>query len=196
MAIAVALVIASAPVRAQNMTVAQGVSPESFQFNEMDFDRQGSGQGPAPSRPATSMLGLPGEPAAPGQDPSMTDLFSGGSGTQQGSSIQNLPGVPSPISQPAGPGEARIELANGAPAVAPQSTVCPAPSVCTPPPKRRARRARRRADPKFDNVQDRRFYYAMQAWRNHPEVNPANSSSYVYDRLLYHIRCIRSVAVR
>jgi hypothetical protein len=94
------------PVQAQN----------GFQFNELDFDRQGTGQGPETS--ATSgagrMLNVPGEQSSDGDN--LTGLFSDSpqdTGAVAPPSIQNLPGEPSPVTVPAGQGEARIELANG-----------------------------------------------------------------------------------
>jgi hypothetical protein len=174
MALAAVLAIWSAPAAAE--------TADGFQFNELDFDRQGTGQGPAPARvPAGDPLGLPGDARDP--DAGLADLFSGDPAPETGGAkILNLPDEPSPVSVPAAQGEAKIELAGQAPKAAA--------------PRRTARASSRAQEPSFRNMQERRFYYAMQAWRNHPEVNPVNCQSYLSERPLYHVRCLGALARR
>jgi hypothetical protein len=45
-------------------------------------------------------------------------------------------------------------------------------------------------------MQEKRFYYAMQSWRNHPEILPVNCESYLVERPLYPIRCFGALAKR
>jgi hypothetical protein len=132
------------------------------------------------------MLSLPGDSGgAPDPDAGLADLFSGDpvSPTGQGS-IQNLPGEPSPVSTPAAQGEAKIELADGK---SPASTA-----------KKGVTRRRTGASkgPSFRNIREKRFYYAMQAWRGHPELRPVNCQSYLTERPLYDIRCLGTLAKR
>jgi hypothetical protein len=175
--LAAALTVWAVPVWAQS-------NSENFQFNELDFDRQGSGQGPSqPTAPATKMLNMPGDTQDP--DAGLTDLFSGDpapDATGQGN-LQNLPGEPSPVSVPAAQGEAKIELAGS------NGKATAKPNV-----QRRARS--RTKEPQFRNMQEKRFYYAMQAWRNHPEISPVNCQSYLAERPLYHVRCLGALARR
>ncbi|MDR0621105.1 MAG: hypothetical protein LBJ61_04425 [Deltaproteobacteria bacterium] len=177
LALAVWLACPAVPAAAQ-----QTNGGGNFQFNELDFDRQGTGQAPATRDPDAGLTDLfSGEPVqAPSQTvktPAQPPAIPAADGR-----LQSLPGVPSPVSVPAGQGEAKIEVANGkaAPAARPV----------------RRRRAARKKDPEFRNPQERRFYYAMQAWRNHPELAPVNCKSYVPDRPLYHVRCFGALALR
>ncbi|MDR1298279.1 MAG: hypothetical protein LBO05_13130 [Deltaproteobacteria bacterium] len=106
-----AAVLLAALMAAAALAATPAAAQNSFQFNELDFDRQGSGQGPESSQTGgAGMLAIPGEQA---QQDNLTGLFSDGPAAPQGERIQNLPGEPSPVARPAGQGEARIELAGG-----------------------------------------------------------------------------------
>ncbi|MDR0354380.1 MAG: hypothetical protein LBJ64_01390 [Deltaproteobacteria bacterium] len=162
--------------------LAQGASTESFQFNELDFDRQGTGLGPGASQFGTA------SPPPPQDNDGLTGLFSDQPAppAETGASILNLPGEPSPVSVPAAQGEAKIELASPA----------PAPAAAARRPAARASGRSTKQSPRFANVQQKRFYYASEAWRNHPEVSPVDCNSYLANRPLYHVKCLGAVAKR
>ncbi|MDR2388115.1 MAG: hypothetical protein LBE80_11125 [Deltaproteobacteria bacterium] len=183
-------------------------SNDNFQFNELDFDRQGTGPAQA-GRPASANQGLnmPGEvdpdaglselfsvdsetlPAqVPGQAPGQVPARAPGQAPAQAPDtgqgrLQNLPGVASPVSVPASQGEAKIELSGSKAQSAPAR-------------RRAARGSAPTREPEFRNMRERRFYYAMQAWRNHPEVLPINCQSYLRERPLYPVRCLGALAAR
>ncbi|MDR3204108.1 MAG: hypothetical protein LBV23_05135 [Deltaproteobacteria bacterium] len=160
--------------------VAQNMGPEDFQVNELDFDRQ-LGAAPPPPPPPT------GQPAAgvlsPGSkvDDGLTDLFTD---PKANGSLKNLPGEPSPLQRPSGPGEANIELSKPT-SSQPRSVV------------RKTRRYRRSRSGGYVGlgrpIYSQRWYWATQAWRNHPEVARQNCPSYTPDRPLYHVKCFGSL---
>jgi hypothetical protein len=88
---------------------AQQSGGEGFQFEELDFDRQGGGSRyPTPDEGADALTrAFSGE--------SSTAPEGGGNGPNK-SNFQNLQGVPSPVQTPAKAGEAKIERTDRIPA--------------------------------------------------------------------------------
>ena len=184
LALAAALTIGAVPLMAQN-------APDNFQFNELDFDRQGGGAAPAPQYQGS------GDP-----DAGLSDLFSGdpaenqaqpqapaqaqsqppaqAQGGPEAGRYQNLPGETSPVTVPSASGEAKIELAGTKAGKGAGQA--------------RSRRSAR--EPEFRNFQERRFYYAMQAWLSHPELSRVNCRSYLTSRPLYPVKCLGDLAKR
>jgi hypothetical protein len=156
----------------------------NFQFNELDFDRQGTGQGPG--QPPAAPQG--GQGGAQDPDAGLVDLFSGDPGQAPAppAPAQGA-GVQSPAACPPCPATAQC------PQVTPAATCKEATAA---PVRKRARRRAAPKEPEFRNMQERRFYYAMQAWRNHPEILPVNCESYLAQRPLYHVRCLGALAKR
>jgi hypothetical protein len=155
----------SAEAAPDSAQVAQNAGVDDFQFNELDFDRQGQG-----------LPALPAAPAPEGQD-NLIDLFS----DQPAETLHNLPGEPSPTSTPAAEGQAKIELSAG------PAKPAPAPAAA---PARRSRRAQplRPEAARAGN----RWYWAHEAWRN--VGAPVDCQSYLPERPLYPARCLSNVA--
>ena len=162
---------------AQNM--AQNVGVDDFQFNELDFDRQG---GAAPAGPP--LLPGPGT-QAPGQDDNLINLFSD---QPQAETLTTLPGAPSPTATPAAEGQAKIELSQPS---QPAQDPCVTVPVKTPV-RRRAARVRPMRSPEAQK--GNRWYWAHEVWRDHPEVSMTDCQSYVTNRPLYNVRCFSHVA--
>ncbi|MDR3155459.1 MAG: hypothetical protein LBW85_14630 [Deltaproteobacteria bacterium] len=137
------------------------------------------GQPPAALPPAAQPPAgqpLPGQAAAP--PPPAPPAASGG-----GPGLSSLPGVPSPVTTPARPGEAVIER-----------TAQPCPPGCSPQPAAAAPVRRRgggravkpytAASPWVQDIHRR----SAKAWI--PRTQDIPCSSLVGDRPLYHIRCV------
>lgn len=144
--------------------LAQNTGTGDFQFNELDFDRQGAA---SPGQPGVDNLidlftDQPNAPAPTTQAPSAN-------------SIQNLPGEPSPVSVPAAQGEAKIEVSGPKPAPAAPTA---APVSAPEPPKR--------------ILEGNQWYWATQAWRLAP--SGGSCSSYASHRLVLNVRCISNIA--
>jgi hypothetical protein len=152
----------------------------------VDFDRQGAppqGQAIDPDSLLTDLFTDPNQQAQaqPGQPLQPPPLQQ----PQQGQTLLNPPGIPSPVANPAGQGEAVIERAGGG------AVVPGAPAAQATPPRRRARRA---TTPKFKNNTEARWYYAKRAWivPNQADKLPCQNS-YASNYTLYHLRCINRV---
>jgi hypothetical protein len=157
---------------AQNM--AQNAGVDDFQFNELDFDRQGQGRAAAVPAP-TERSG-----------DNLVDLFS----DQPTETLHNLPGVPSPTSTPAAEGQAKIELSGGSGQPAAPATASAAPA--------RRSSGRRRVQPMRppEAQVGNHWYWASEAWRENPGAALSDCQSYVVSRPLYHVRCFANVAQR
>jgi hypothetical protein len=184
--------------------LAQGTGGSDFQFNELDFDRQGTGGYPeaspysesgsdeSGSYPATKFLDPKGSQSpAGGGGEDLTNLFSDLPSSQDPpidaapeGNLHNLPGEPSPVTEPAKPGEAKIELAQTPPPQPPKASE-------QAPPRARTASKTSRTKPSNGTINNR-WYWASEAWRDHPPAE--RCSSYVQNRELYHVRCIEAVA--
>jgi hypothetical protein len=182
----VTLAQAAAPAPTQllpppSSQMAQNAGVDDFQFNELDFDRQGAARQAGP--PA-----LPGAGAmAPGADgDNLINLFSDQPAPVE--SLRNLPGVPSPTTTPAAEGQAKIELS--------QPAKAPAPATTTARRATRRRRAAGRVAPMRppEAQKGNRWYWASEVWRAHPEIPLSDCQSYVANRPLLNVRCFSTVS--
>jgi hypothetical protein len=114
----------------------------------------------------------------------LVDLFSDGnqSGNVQssgGTNLQNLPGTPSPVTNPASQGEAVIERATGG----------TTPTEASPL-KSRAKepRVKVRLSPS-----QQVYLHAAKAWIP-PDASVNGCRSLLYNRELYHVQCVNLVS--
>ncbi|MDR1035182.1 MAG: hypothetical protein LBT40_00980 [Deltaproteobacteria bacterium] len=189
-------------------------------YYDPDFDRQQQpGQAPAPQAPGAdpdALLsdlftdpGQQGQPYPPqgGQPyPAQGQPYPPQSqqqpypGAAPGSGVLSLPGVPSPVSTPAGPGEAVVERQGqqqasmprtpGAPGVAPGTgqAAGAAAQPATAAPVRRRYRARKAYDWPTSPWVKQVYEGAEKAWRV-PHL-PKGCQTLVDGRLVYNIRCM------
>ncbi|MDR1081033.1 MAG: hypothetical protein LBQ79_08760 [Deltaproteobacteria bacterium] len=166
-------------------------------YYDPDFDRQQGQAPPQPGQPANSdglLTDLFSDPSQQGQPQPYQGQPAQGAG---GTGVLSLPGVESPVSTPAGPGEAVVERQGqtqmarpGVPGVAPGSGQ--AAGAGQPPTAAPVRRARsyRRATPKWPTSPWVKQVYdgAENAWRlGHV---PKRCQTLVNGRLVYNIRCV------
>ncbi|MDR1395860.1 MAG: hypothetical protein LBK52_06810 [Deltaproteobacteria bacterium] len=161
-----------------------------FQFEELDFDRQGrQGQGGQPSQDDPDGLltrMFSGEEVPPGSNPGQPQGANQGQpprqsqpGQDPGSGpIQNLPGEPSPVQNPAGPGEARIERSQQ--------------QQASPSGRRYYRSSRQRRVQPFQ----RPWQEAEKAWAKDIGNHVVPCYSLVSNRVLYHINCAQNLRVQ
>ncbi|MDR1038774.1 MAG: hypothetical protein LBR80_01150 [Deltaproteobacteria bacterium] len=152
---------------------------------------------PAPPPPVVPTPPPPGgyyDPAQQPRQPSpgdpdglLTELFSdpsagqpAGGTPQDGSGVLSLPGVPSPVTTPAGPGEAVVERQQQAAAGDGQ------PPVAAP--VRRTGRVSRKPEWPTSQWVNNVYAGSEKAWRE--SQIPPGCTSLLYSRPLYHISCV------
>ncbi|MDR2611427.1 MAG: hypothetical protein LBG06_00785 [Deltaproteobacteria bacterium] len=174
---------AAAFLACASLLASAGVLLAQAAPTDVDFDRQQPSQSqgvPASSDPDGLLRDLFSDPATPTQSSGPPPVAP----VPPPASVQTLPGIPSPVTTPARPGEAVVERAQPAPAQA-------APAQAAQPVRRRAaaRKPVWYTSPRVQDVHGR----AIKAWI--PKAPRPSCPSLVGGRELYHIRCVTTARV-
>ncbi|MDR2352237.1 MAG: hypothetical protein LBF22_03585 [Deltaproteobacteria bacterium] len=186
------LIFLSSGLSAQEATTPPPPPPAvPQQPTELDFDRQGAPTG-GQGLDSDSLLNdlftdTPGQnppaQAVPTATPAPPPTPAPAQGAQGGQTLLTPPGMESPVSNPAGAGEAVIERSSGGSPVSGQGSGT-------------VRRPVRRSSsgPTFKNNQEAMWYYSNSAWIPPNQADTLGcKNSYSESYTLLHLRCINAL---